>query len=297
MPKPADIGTKRLISLAPNNWVKWVTQIPDIVTSDILDPQFQWVSRESDVLVRAQSPQYGEFLVLNELQLRYKSDMPKRMRTYAALAEEKYNLPTYPVLINILKAGNTEIPTLYQSDFAGLQARQDYRVINLWEVDVEIAFQQPISALIPFVPILKGGAEESVVQRALQILRSDRQLSELETVMAFFASFVLDSALIQQIMRWDMAIISESPWYQQILKEGEQRGIQQGIQEGEQRGIQQGIQQGILLSIETSLELKFGAQGLQLLPEIAQISDLERLKAIYREVMTANTLEQLQQII
>lgn len=178
-----------------------------------------------------------------------------------------------------------------------LQARQDYRVINLWEVDVEIAFQEPISALIPFVPILKGGAEESVVQRALQILRSDRQLSELETVMAFFASFVLDSALIQQIMRWDMAIISESPWYQQILKEGEQRGIQQGIQQGIQEGEQRGIQQGILLSIETSLELKFGAQGLQLLPAIAQISDLERLKAIYREVMTANNLEQLQQII
>jgi len=297
MPKPADIGTKRLISLAPNNWVKWVTQIPDVVTSNILDPQFQWISREGDVLVRAQSPQYGEFLVLNELQLRYKPDMPKRMRAYAALAEEKYNLPTYPVLINILKEGNIEIPTRYQSNFASLQARQDYRVINLWEVDVEIAFQEPVSPLIPFVPILKGGAEESIVQRALQILRSDRQLSELETVMAFFASFVLDSALIRQIMRWDMAILSESPWYQQILQEGEQRGIQeglqQGIQEGEQRGRQEGLQQGILLSIETGLELKFGAEGLELLPEISQISDLERLKAIQREVIIANTLEQL----
>ncbi|MFM6127256.1 MAG: hypothetical protein ACKO3K_04880 [Cuspidothrix sp.] len=28
MAKPADVSTKRLISLAPNNWVKWVTQIP-----------------------------------------------------------------------------------------------------------------------------------------------------------------------------------------------------------------------------------------------------------------------------
>lgn len=37
-----------------------------------------------------------------------------------------------------------EIPTRYESEFAGLQARQDYRVINLWEVDVEIAFSEPI---------------------------------------------------------------------------------------------------------------------------------------------------------
>jgi predicted transposase YdaD len=103
MAKAADISTKRLISLAPESWVKWVTQIPDIVSGEIINSEFQWLSRESDVLVRATSPQYGEFLVLNELQLRYKSEMPKRMRAYTALAEEKYNLPTYPVLVNILK--------------------------------------------------------------------------------------------------------------------------------------------------------------------------------------------------
>lgn len=108
--------------------------------------------------------------------------------------------------------------------FAGIQARQDYRVINLWEVDVEIAFAEPMSPLIPFVPVLKGGAEESTVQRALQILRADEQLSQLETLMAFFATFVLDSALVRQIMRWDMAILTESPWYQQILNEGRQQG-------------------------------------------------------------------------
>lgn len=40
------------------------------------------------------------------------------------------------------------------------------------------------------------------------------------------------------------------------------------------------------------LELKFGTEGLELLPEISQISNLERLKAIQQEVMTANTLDQ-----
>ncbi len=285
MAKSADISTKRLISLAPENWVKWVTQIPDIVVGEVLNSEFQWISRESDVLIRAQSPQYGEFLVLNELQLRYKPEMPKRMRAYAALAEEKYNLPTYPVLVNILKESESEIPTRYQSEFAGLQARQDYRVINLWEVDVEIAFQQPVPSLLPFVPILKGGAEESTIQQALQILRADEQLNQLETVLAFFASFVLDSALVQQIMRWDMAVLSESPWYQQILREGERRGEERGRREE------------MLSGIELGLELKFGSEGLQLMPEISQISDLERLKAIREGIKTVNTLEELRQLI
>lgn len=193
MPKPADVSTKRLISLAPDNWVKWVTQIRDVVAGEILNSEFQWISRESDVLIRAESPQYGKFLVLNELQLRYKPEMPRRMRAYAGLAEEKYNLPTYPVLINILKTSDAEIPTQYFSSIAGLQVRQDYRVINLWEVDVSIAFSQPLPSLLPFVPILKGGEDESTIREALRLLQADEQLNQLETVLAFFATFVLDT--------------------------------------------------------------------------------------------------------
>ena len=116
MPKTADIGSKRLISLAPDTWVQWVTQQPDIKVCDILDSEFQWVSRESDVLVKAYSPTHGEFLVLNELQLRYTDKMPARMRAYAALAEEKFGLPTYPVLVNILPPPSTvKVCTYFES--------------------------------------------------------------------------------------------------------------------------------------------------------------------------------------
>jgi predicted transposase YdaD len=277
MTKTADISSKRLISLAPLNWVQWVTQFPNLQVRDIIDSDFQWISREGDVLVRVYSPQLGEFLVLNELQLRYRSEMPRRMRAYAALAEEKYQLPTYPVLINILQVSDQEIPTRYESSFAGLESRQDYRVINLWEVDVEIAFQQPLSPLLPFVPILKGGAEKTTIQRALRILRTDENLSELESLMAFLASFVLESRVVQQIMRWDMAVLEQSPWYQQILQEGERRGI--------------------LSSIEVALKIKFANDGLQLLPTISRILDLERLKAIQIALITGTTLDELRQII
>ncbi len=57
--------------------------------------------KQGNVLVKATSPKYGEFLVLNELQLRYKPEMPKRMRAYAALAEEKYYLPIKERLLGI----------------------------------------------------------------------------------------------------------------------------------------------------------------------------------------------------
>ena len=43
---------------------------------------------------------------------------------------------------------------------------------------------------VPFVPILRGGGEESTVRRALQVLRTNEQLNELESLLAFFATFV-----------------------------------------------------------------------------------------------------------
>lgn len=53
MAKVADISTKKIISLDPDKWVKWVTSIPDTIAKEVLDSEFQWISRENDVLIRA----------------------------------------------------------------------------------------------------------------------------------------------------------------------------------------------------------------------------------------------------
>ncbi|MDF5715441.1 MAG: DUF4351 domain-containing protein [Rhizonema sp. NSF051] len=284
MAKAADTGSKRLISLAPDAWVKWVTQRPEVVAKEILDSEFQWISRETDVLVKAYSPIHGDFLILNELQLRYTAHMPRRMRAYAALAEEKYRLPTYPVLINILPPRSTlTVTSSYQQEFLGLRAIQDYRVINLWEVDTEIVFEQPFPSLLPFVPILRGGSEASVVQRAVRLLRADAQLNQLEPLLAFFASFVLDMPVVQEIMRWDMTVLRESPWYQQILNEGEERGIQQGVQ--------QGVQQGARRLLIRVLQQRFGEipafLGVRLESE-----SLEELESLMDAAIAVTSLEE-----
>jgi len=98
MSKPADIGGKRLISLAPDNWAQWLTQLPQARVQEIVNSNLQWVSRENDILLNVTSPETGDFLLLNELQLRYNSKLPRRMRAYTALVEEKYELPVYPIL-------------------------------------------------------------------------------------------------------------------------------------------------------------------------------------------------------
>jgi predicted transposase YdaD len=281
MTKKADIGGKRLISLSPNQWVEWVTETEGVEVREIIASDFQWISRENDVLVRVYHPEKGEFLVLNELQLRYKSEMPLRMFSYTALATEKYQKPVFPVLVNILPPSSTiEIVSQYHSEFWGLINHCDYRVINLWEVEANLVFEKNISTLLPFVPILKGGGETSVVRSALNRLRKTPKLDELEPLLAFFATFVLESRIIQEIMRWDMVVLRESPWYQEILKEGEKKVIKQEVTS----------------SIEFGLELKFGSAGLALLDQIRTIDNVEILQQIKNALRTANTLEEIRQV-
>lgn len=292
MPQAADIGGKRLISLAPDAWVQWVTQRHDVVAREIVTAEFQWISRESDVLVRARSPQHGDFLVLNELQLRYTSRMPRRMRAYAALAEERYELPVFPVLVNILPPPpSMAIADRYESEFMGLRARQDYRVLNLWTVDVEVVFRKPLPPLLPFVPVLKGGDEEPMVRRALRKLRAEERLSELEPLLAFFASFVLESRLVQQIMRWDMAVLRESPWYQEILEEGLERGRQQGLQQGLQEGLQQGLQQGAQRQLLRVLEHRFGPVPPEVRTRLRGL-DVAQLEALIDAALDGQSLDE-----
>jgi predicted transposase YdaD len=279
--KVADIGSKGLINLAPDAWVKWVTQRPEVVAREILGSEFHWISRETDVLVKAYSATHGDFLVLNELQLRYTTQMPLRMRAYAALAQERYRLPTYPVLINILPPSSSlTIVSSYEQEFLGLRAIQDYRTINLWEIDAEIVFEQPLPSLLPFVPILRGGGEVSVVQRALQALRADEQLNQLESLLAFFASFVLDTPLVQQIMRWDMAVLRESPWYQEI----EQRGIQLGLQQGVQRQLIRVLRRRF---DEIPHEVEARLEG----------ESVERLESLMDSAIAVNSLDEFVQIL
>ncbi len=237
--KKADISTKRLISLAPDRWIQWLMGRSGLKVLQIISSEFQWVSRESDVLVKAHSPDLGEFLILNELQLRYNQKVPRRMRAYTALASEKYQLPVYAVLINLLEASSETIVNVFESNFAGQRAIQEYQVINLWEVDVDIVFQRNLSTLLPLVPILKGGGSEQVIRRALTQLRVQGQPGELESMLGFFATYVLDLDLVQQILRLDMAILEQSPLYREIVNRSEQRGIAIGEQRGKQEGIQQ----------------------------------------------------------
>ncbi len=204
--------------------------------------------------------------------------MPVRMRAYSGLAEEKYGLKVYPVVVNIMPTNiKASKKKKYYSKFMGLVAHQDYKVINLWEVDVDIVFKQKLNTLLPFVPIMKGGNSEQSLNKAVINLREDETIAEMEPMLAFFASFVLQSDVVRQIMRWDMAILRESPWYNELLQEGRTKGRAEGIEQG----IEQGQKH---TSLQMSLEIlkrRFGALPYDVLTKIHKLTTEQLQKLVF----------------
>lgn len=68
-----------------------------------------------------------------------------------------------------------------------------------------------------------------------------------------------------------MAVLRESPWYQEILTEGEQKGLKQGLE--------QGLEQGARRQLIRVLQRRFGEipQQVKTSLETQSIEELENL--------------------
>lgn len=230
----SDVTSKRLIAINPEGWVRWASGVADAVGCELVSGEFQFIRRFTDTLVLVRQSAVGEFLVLFEIQTYYTPTMPNRMRSYAAFASEVYRMPVFPVLINIMPYGKP-IPTSFESEFLGLKARQDYRVINFWEIEAEEILAKDLWSLIPFLPSMRGVNEELIEKaKARVILDTEMQLTkiadELEFALALFTEAFFGKETTSRIFGGKMLeIIAQTSMYQEILGRGRQAGREEEI--------------------------------------------------------------------
>jgi len=295
----ADVGGKRVLGTAPETWVRWLLEEPGLEVQATLTEEFRFVLRHSDELLHVRG-RWDEFLVLTELQLRRDPRMPLRMRAYAALAEQKYGLPVYPVVLFLLPPiGEDGAVGCYHSEFMGLVSHQDYRVVRAWEIEAQDVLDGEILALVPYVPLM-AGADEEVIRDGIKLLRRREAGQEMEVVLALFASFVMETERIQEIVRWNMAVLRESPWYQEILQEGREEGRVEGQRKEARLGILRLLKVRFDIGTEMMEELDRQLKAVDSLPVLRDLStaavqkeSLEEFCSLLTEVIKSDDTEQL----
>lgn len=73
--------------------------------------------------------------------------------------------------------------------------------------------------------------------------------------------------------------------------------MREGREQGLELGHERGLREGLLAGIEMGLQLRFGAAGLAILPEIADIEDVGTLRAVRDALLTARTLDDVRRVI
>ncbi len=94
-----------------------------------------------------------------------------------------------------------------------------------------------------------------------------------------------------------MAVLRESPWYQEIVQEGLQQGLQEGLQQGLQEGLQQGVQQGLVEAVLHLLRTRFDLLGSaveSLAVQLQKVSEDEVLRQLLVDAASTESIDEFQ---
>jgi predicted transposase/invertase (TIGR01784 family) len=161
----------------------------------------------------------------------------------------------------------SDSPLVQENTFRLGETFHSFQVIRLWEENTPQFFHHP--GLLPFAVLSNTDDPEqvlSLVSRSLETISQKQVQSNLAAATSILAGLVLNRETIKKILRSD--IMRESVIYQDILEEGEEKGLQKGRQEGEEKGLQKGKEEKA-----RQIALKMLSAGFSI-PEIAQFTDL-----------------------
>jgi hypothetical protein len=126
------------------------------------------------------------------------------------------------------------------------------------------------------------------------------ELTERETALEYLQTLlqyvvrVSDTVSQEEVYEAVAATFAEGGGEQ--VKTLAQQWLDEGREEGREEGRAEGLREGLLKAIELGIELKFGAAGIALLPEIYSLANVNVLRALQEGLRRIDNLEDLQRI-
>jgi len=184
------------------------------------------------------------FLIDVECQSTKDEEIDERMLGYSYEGTRAHNLPMYSCALYLRHVFEPpQSPLTRHVPVIGEVLKFKYGSIELAEIPVEELEQKGLVGLAPLFLLAKGGATHAVLERALTMLEAAHKVESL-AILRLIASIVFTRAEDIAWVKWRFAhmhdFLLESSWmYQELVKEGEIKGLE----EGREQGIRQSIEE------------------------------------------------------
>ncbi len=299
-----DSAFKTLIQLAPQEFVSHF--LPGAIYVKPLSIELPHGPLRADWLCIIRFPgMKKEYIFHVEEQSEYDSTIAQRLCQYAVATYLREKREVISVVIYLHKCSTPTSPWVMQGP-NGPILTYHYQVVRLWEESVDEWLNSAGVALIPFVPLLKGATVDVIepAMKKLETIPSVIERGNIVNYLLFFASRAFDATtLIKYLEDHHMLTekyIVESPWYQYILRQGEEAGQKRGEEigrkqgeeigrkqgeeigrkQGEEIGQKEGETKGLREAILTLTARRFPALQAEIAEHIEQINDVARLQEI-----------------
>jgi len=293
-----DIAIKRLAGQFTEDYVRFALGVEKFLAEQLqvreVDKELPALLREVDFAARV-TVEEEEFVLLIEFQTFYRPDMPKRMLAYSWRLHERYKLPVYPVLI-VLKEGGGLQDELRMEVLGKEIHRFRFVLIPIWEVDAQKVITQRLKGLYPLLPLMKWREKtETVLEKTQSLIVEEiaveEQRADAYAALALFSAIKYPQDIIRAILRREIMI--ESPFYREILREGEEIGFRKGHQIGREEGQLEALRNSVL----DVLEVRFGSVPAELEEQMKDVKSARTLQSLLRRAIVVSNLEEFKGLI
>lgn len=235
MPKPYDDAMKKLVGGNPQDLVSWV--LPGAQFGKQLPFELSVENIYADGLLQV-SLDGNEFLAHIEFQSSYDGHIGERLLEYNVLASRQYHyLPVYSCVIYLKNHSEVPMSPLIRGLPNGEEVvRFHYRSIELGKLVAGELLQTGLVGLLPLLPLTKDGARREVVEEMISGLVSAEKTESL------WIGYALASRAMKDDLQWLKRrfamledILRETPVYQEVLAEGEEKGREEGKLEAQRQ--------------------------------------------------------------
>ena len=277
---------------------------------EFLDTELQRIVRDAEIgsrfadkLVRVWRKNGDETWVLVHIEIQgyVESNFPRRMYVYNYRIFDRYDRPVVSLAI-LADDRESWRPDRYTHGLWGCETRFSFPVVKVLDYAVEwdrLEVSENRFAVVVMAHLKAretAGDHESRWKWKLHLIRRlyDRGLGRRDVIDLFlFIDWLmrlppelerrLDGEIHQYEREKNMRYVST------LERMATDRGIQQGIQ--------QGIRQGLFEAVELGLNVKFGVEGLTLMPKVRAIEDTEQLRLIKEALKVSGDLGEIEALL